>query len=315
MKLHERFSTLSPIYSGGLTNHLPMMITALRLLDVEEEVIELISKEYVEKKNIVDLSNSGIENDPFNDEYIRLTNYFLQEMKHHGVEEIMYNTLSSSSYSLHSGLFHGIIRIAYAYMENNELLIAQGLAYFDLIKSELKLEGKVSENLQKDFENLVSIRKKDIEIRKTRTMDKVQIVLENDDVLNNLFYPKDILKYKEGALELFVEYFNKTKDFYILHVITGYHALHVLTQFFENQESTFNNFFMQSLVIMLLNPHDSYIARKVEQYSFYELYKEVPNLKDAHDIKLFLSLSYFYERYDMESLKEAANLIISKTKS
>ena len=52
MKLHERFSTLSPIYSGELTNHMPMLITALRLLSVEDSEIEVIAEDYLEHKNM-----------------------------------------------------------------------------------------------------------------------------------------------------------------------------------------------------------------------------------------------------------------------
>lgn len=309
MKLHERYSTLSPIYSGGLTNHLPMMITALRLLDVEENRIEMISKEYVENKNIVDLSNTLIENDPFSDEYIRLTNYYLQEFKHHGIEQTMHLVLNGNRYSLHSGLFHGMIRIAYAYLENDELLIAQGLAYFDMIKQELKLQGNISTDIFKDFKKLVAIRKAEVRITKDGTTNKLNTLLECEAVTSHLFYSEDAVKYKDQALQLFVEYFNKTKDFYILHAITGYHALHILSQFFDNEEEVFQNFFMQGLLIMLIHPHDSYLEPVEEKYGFVHLAQQVPNLRDAHDIKLFYSLAYFYERYDVEGIKNAINLV------
>lgn len=311
MKLQERFSALSPIYSGGLTNHLPMMITALRLLDVEEQEIERISENYVNQKNIVDLSNSGIENDAFNDEYIRLTNFYMNEISHKSVESILQKTLNELQFSLHSGLFHGMIRVAYGYLEGEDLLVAQGLAYFSLIADELCLEGEVVEDLNSSFEQLLDFRK-GLKLKDNGTMNKMSALLGNTDIVNSLFIPVDILNHKEKALELFVDYYNKTKDFYILHVITGFHALHVLSQFFNEEEQVYNNFFRQALVVLLMNPHDQYKDVTIELESFPALTKRIPTLTDAHDIKLFFSLAYFYERYQMDSLLLAANLIFKQ---
>lgn len=309
MKLQERFSTLSPIYSGGLTNHLPMVITALRLLGVEDEVVEEIAEKYVGDKSIVDLSNSGIENDAFNDEYVRLSNFFLGEIQDKSVEVVLKSTLSENQYSLQSGLFHGLIRIAYAYLENNDLLIAQGLAYFELIKEELRLKGKAAEDVKSSFKTLIEARQ-GLNLDEMYTMQKINALLEKEEIADNLFYFNDFIKHKEQAVSFFVDYYNKTKDFYILHVITGYHALHVLSQFFTNEEEVFQNFFMQSLVVMLINTHDNYLE-PTETANFKELNKKTPELTDAHDIKLFFSLCYFYERYEIEELKIAARLIFT----
>jgi hypothetical protein len=310
MKLHERFSTLSPIYSGGLTNHLPMVITALRLLDVDEAAIEKFSEEYVSSKNIVDLTSSGIENDPFNDEYVILTNTFMNEINQKSVEKVVATVLNENKYSLHSGLFHGIIRLAYAYLEGNDLLIAQALAYFVMIAQDLKLNGTPTESVQDSFEDLVEIRKR-INIDVMGTTNKMTILLDNQDVIEKLFYPYNILKDKEAALRFFIDYYNKSQDFYMLHVITGYHALHILDQFLEEKEEAYNNFFMQAIIVMLIHPHTEYTNPKVELESFASLTKKVPQLTDSHDVKLFFTLAYFYERYQMDDLLISANLIFN----
>ena len=309
MKLHERFSTLSPIYSGELTNHMPMLITALRLLSVEDSEIEVIAEDYLEHKNIVDLSNSGIENDAFNDEYIRLTNYFLGEINQSNVEAVLKTMLNKNRFSLNSGLFHGLIRIAYGYMENNDLLIAQGLAYFELIKQEMILNGKPVEDIYKAFESLVEVRKK-MDINDKSFGEKMEAIQKDGIIQESLFYPVNLIKHKEQAVKFFVQYFNLTEDFFILHVITGYHALHILSQFFDNEEEVFENFFMQASIVMLGNAHNNY-EEYTEKGNFVELNKKTPTLRDAHDIKLFLSLCYFYERYEIEELKIAANLIFT----
>ena len=312
MKLHQRFSTLSPIYDGGLTNHLPMMITALKLLDVEEQDIELIAEEYVGSKNLLDLSHSGIENDIYNDEYIRLTNFFLNEMKRIGISDTVSEVLNANSYALHSALFHGIIRLAYALLEYDELLIAQSLAYFELSKEDMKMEGTRKEDITEAFRELTEIRKNEIELSTYSSMSRFSEVMDNANIVDNMFYPYDILHNKDKVLKLFVDYYNKTHNFYILHVITGYHALHILSQYFENEEEAYNNYFMQAVVFMLLSDHQEYFT-STNQNEFSYLSNKVPYLRDAHDIKFFFSLSYFYELYEVEELKIAAQSIFNKT--
>jgi hypothetical protein len=310
MKLNERFSSLSPIYDGGLTNHLPMMITALKLLDVNEEDIELIATEYYESKNLLDLSDTLIENDPYNTEYIRLTNYFLSEINQSTMDDTIHTFLNENEFSLHSGLYHGLIRLAYAYLESNDLLVAQALAYFTLIKSSLILKGTPSKDINTSFEELVEIRRENVTFEKQYTMEKLEELISNKSIIDNLFFPKDFLNNKHKALELFVDFYNKTQDFYILHVITGYHALHILSQHFDHQEKVFDNFFMQSVLFMLFNEHKEYTT-VLDQNEFPYFVKHVPMLRDAHDIKLFYSLSYFYERYEYEPLKKSAQKLFN----
>jgi len=62
---------------------------------------------------------------------------------------------------------------------------------------------------------------------------------------------------------------------------------------------------------MLINPHNQYTKNKIEMESFVSLTKKVPQLKDSHDIKLFYTLVYFYERYEMDDLLISGNLIFN----
>ena len=68
---------------------------------------------------------------------------------------------------------------------------------------------------------------------------------------------------------------------------------------------------MQSLIFMIFNDKDDNPSTE-KLIEFYELYKLVPKLNDAHDIKLFYTLCYFYENYDLDKLKLAGLRIMKK---
>lgn len=307
MSVHDIYSSLSPIYRGGLTNHLPMMITALTYLDVEEETIKQIAKEYVEEKGIFDL-NEDIVKTAFDEEYVKITNFYLHEIQSSSIENIIHIFLNKHRYSLHSGLFHGLIRLAYAYMEESELLVAQALSYFEMILQDSKLvgEGVKKDQLGVRMETLIEHRRQGVFFAQKGSMNKYQTLQKEEFIREHLFFPIDILKSKTEILELFLEMYNKTNDFYILHVLTGYHALHILSQFFIEEVSVWRNFFMQALIIILFTDHDEYVENDLKG-EFFELVKGVKDLRDAHDIKLFFSLVYFYDKYNLDELKISAS--------
>jgi hypothetical protein len=315
MKILERYSTLSPIYQGGLTNHLSMMVTALRLLDVDEETVDLIAEQYTKEKGIFDLSDNTLPKNDFTDKYISLSNHYLDLINKSNPERVIQVFMYDHSNSISSGLFHGIIRLSYAYISNDYLQIAQALSYFDLISGERTLIGEqvqVSE-LKNRFKSLVEYRKMGMKFANPETYLKFNALYDEDFIRNNLFYPENILKNKSKILDFFIDEYNKTEDFYILHVITGFHALHILEQFIHNLEQTYNNFFMESLIFMLINDHINY--KKVgSQMEFYDLVKKVHMLRDAHDIKFFYTLAFFNEKYDNDKLKFAATNIFKRNK-
>lgn len=302
MKLQDRYSSLSPIYNEYLTNHLPMMITALRELGVDDRDIEYISEQYIEERNILDLHNEMLISE-FEKEYIRLSNFFLKQIDESSVDDVIRDVLNKNISSLHSALNHGIIRLSYAYVDGSPLLIAQALAYFDLVKNENHFRGDSVdiEQIDEMFQTLVNDRKELITLETNNTSSKYQTLYTQ--FKDSLFVPREILKYKSQILQFFLEYYNKTKDFYMLHVITGYHAMHVLAEFFDNQHEAYEQYFYNALLFMLFNDHNRYVIPN-DEGDFDVNLKEVRFFTDAHEIKLFHSLYYFYQLYGLDDLKK-----------
>jgi hypothetical protein len=62
----------------------------------------------------------------------------------------------------------------------------------------------------------------------------------------------------------------------------------------------------------MLQHQEELLSIEHTQNEFYNMVKNVALLDDPHDIKLFYSLAYFYERYEIEDLKKAAHYIFTQ---
>lgn len=313
MNLLNRFSSLSPVYQSGLTNHLPMMITALKEMNVFNLDIQTISEAYVESKGISDLHNSLSIKSEFEQKYISSTNTYINMINKNGVELIVGVFLSEFKYSLASGLFHGLIRLYYSLLTEDELQIAQALAFFHLMINDIKLQGEYSESIT-PFDKLLKYRMNEkIAFRNSSSMEKFDSLLDNLFIKENIFKLKDISSKEAELVELFTGEYLKTRDFYILHIITGFQALHSLKSYFINYDDVLNNFFLQAQIFMLLNDRSiEYVEYPVQEID--EIISEVAFMKDAHDIKLFYSCYQLSKEFNSDNLKKIAAHIVAKQK-
>lgn len=310
MKILEQYSALSPIYQNGLTNHLPMMVVALRLLDVSEEDVATIVEQYVDERGIFVIGDKNTPYSKFDEDYVIKTNHYLDLINKTNIDEQVKEFLSTRQKAIGSGLFHGLLRLSYAYMTYLPLQVAQALAYFDLIAGDLFVIGEEVEvdDIGKRFTSLAEYRSKAVSFSKSSTTFKVNKLLKEDFIRGNLFYPKDIYRHKGKVLDFLATEYLKSNDFYMLHAITGFQALQVLEQFFDKKDEVYQQFFMNAILYMLIYNHKRYKTFEMEM-DFFDLYKKTQLLRDAHDIKLFFSLSFLYERYENDKLKKLATRI------
>lgn len=310
MNLLKRFSTLSPIYQGELTNHLPMLIIALESLGVANSSIKTIAEEYVTDKSISDLHSqlTALPITPFEKKYISLTNTFLNVINDSGLEVTLTNFFKQNQFSLASGLFHGLIRLYYAILSENDLQIAQALSYFFIISSEEILTGHV-ENNTNTFKELIKKRTDmSIKFESQGSMDKFQTLLEIPFIKEGIFTLPVSESKEEEILSLFVSEYLSTRDFYTLHVITGFHALHSLKDYFEDYNSVLDNFFLQAQVFMLINNHKDLFVFEGELRLF-ESTLEIAQLEDAHNIKLLHTCVELYDIFKIDDIKKIITTI------
>lgn len=307
MRLLERFEALSPTYSNGLTNHLPMMIIALQKLGIDEGDIEFISEEYVGSKHIPDLTDKYYPKSKQEEEYITLTNLYITKINKLGKDEVVKWYLNKAKFALVSGLFHGLIRLSYALMTDSDLLVAQAMAYFDVIYFECDLPYSIKEDERKELDKLVKHRVKTItNFESKSTMKRLEELINNDYIKDNLYSIRG--NAEERMLELFLNQYLKTKDFYMLHIITGFHALISLKEYFTNFEEVLDNFFVHGLLFTLIHDY------KQEEYDYVPselkvFENRIPDLRDAHEIKLLFSVLELYKLYHIDDLKKVITSI------
>jgi len=313
-KLYEKYEALSPIYQGGLTNHLPMMFTALVESGVSTAKIEEILDKYKSDKDLYELTDVTYPTSDFEQAYINQTGYYLGRIHEVGVDITVGVFMNDMTHALSSGLYHGLIRLAYGLKSKHDVLIAQALAYFECLKSEEEEQGQVvSFN---EFEmvctNLDKIRSlMDAEFSAPGTYNKIEVIKQRKELMDKIVVVKDIQFHQKELLELFARRYKHTQDFYTLHILTGFDALLEIEEFIPQFSVVLNRFLYSAQIIMLLenglNPIDKEHTR-----GFDEILSEIDQLHDEHEIKLVYSLSTLYRRFNVVECLEIANHIMDK---
>lgn len=312
MNLYEKFEVYSPIYKGGLTNHLPMVITALINLEVNDENILNFAENYIDHTGIYELTDPTVPKTEFEQEYINKTNHYQYLINKKGVDVVLGEFLSKHAINAASGLFHGIIRLAYAVTSKNELYISQALSYYELISQKTQTKGNpVPANTLQDAFDILRVTRSslDHEFKSNRTMEKFAEIRDQEGIKGRLSYPTNAQFALNEMLDLFAKEYLRTSDFYILHVITGFEALLQLEEFIVNFNDVLVQFYLDSQLMMLLTNSVNEIELVENPSDFESLKYRITELTDAHDIKLFFSLYNLNKRFDNSLLIHIANKI------
>lgn len=308
MTFIEKYQSLSPTCHNWNTNHLPMVITALKQLGASDSVIEATAAQYVKEQPTPDLANKFYVQNDFEEQYINKTNMYNIQINEIGRDATIKEFFTFAQFSLASGLFHGLIRLYYAIIEDNDLLIAQALAYFELISSENLFQGTLKEDTSA-FTELESFRKATpFTFKSNASMDKFKELGDVKQVRELLFTLRDISNKEDQILDLFLSQYIKTNDFYILHVVTGFHALASLKGYFASYEVVLEQFFLGTQVFMLFNDYQKLIDIP-ELSDLNELKNRVSELHDAHDIKLLFTIIDLFNQYKNEKLMQVGTMI------
>lgn len=312
MNLYTRYEALSPIYQGGLTNHLPMMIVILEKWNVDKNDITSLLDKYYKDKGIYNLANTTLPITEFEERYIHLTSYYLHEFRIENVTEVVTTFLSKHKDCLPSSLFHGMIRLYYSLETDFELQIAQALAHFDLVASDYKIDGKVVDKRQipyyidKAREDYIKL---GITLKGESTSEKYLELASNESVRKLIVTTNVEIEDKDFILDLLLTRYLETNNFYILHLITGFHALLRLEKYNYNFHYMMKQFLMSIQIFLLLNPNEK-IINHPKLLSKEELFEQRFYLTDAHDIKLFNSVLDLMNDFSNEKLLVIANRVL-----
>lgn len=310
-------------YMRGLVNHLPMAQLALFKLSESPERVKEYTEAYVERAKI----------DPINEEYPKIDSIeecvgnrelyeaclvlIEKELEEKDPKEFTSYLLNTYSLGMSSGLFHTIIRVAYAiegYEMNKELKeeLARALAYYITAYREGKLlTRKVNYvDLQNQMDRLINLpHLKEIRQSNQSLGQKLNTFYNDEEYLREGFLIKGSEEEKiQSLLGILLQMYLNTLDIVILHCITGLHALIVLRDYFEDFENALD-IFTSFAITHALTLKDLGVGngrKRLVDFSWANLISMGIESPDVHTLKFTYSCSELSKRYDMVDLKRAA---------
>jgi hypothetical protein len=215
--LHEDRARNAATYRGGLSNHLPMCLTALSKLGAPAERLRAYAQMYQARLEPAVPSS-------------RMSAYAAELARPNGVDTALREHLHALSPGLAGAAFHGVIRVAYGVIASDRDAIASALAYTE--ESTLLLPVAEAGSCTEIGELADRLRAARIERPSHKRISDQLLAVAADrrflDVVRDLAVDQSTLGQvsAQGARWYFA-----ADDFASLHVLTGAHALRVLRPF------------------------------------------------------------------------------------
>ncbi|MBU5313327.1 questin oxidase family protein [Tissierella carlieri] len=327
--INEYGKEFSP-YMRGLVNHLPMAQLALYQMTKDFEKVKSYTESYVKIVNIDLIKKEYPQCNSFEEclgkreLYESCLELVKKEIQKKNINEVIRYVLNTYSLGMSSGLFHALIRVAYAVegLKIEEDLVdevARSLAYYittyreaDLFKR--KISGlKIIEEMDGIMNN--SHIRELLESKNTMGR-KIRALYDDEEYLKLGFVidGKEEEKVK-ALLHILLPSFIKSGSIVILHCITGLHALIVLKEYYDNFENVLD-ILTTCIITHLLTQDDlSFISKKdrIIDFSWNNIISMGRESTDVHTLKLTYSCSQLSKLYDMIELKKAAKKRILMT--
>jgi len=126
-----------PESNNGLTNHIPMVISALKALQASEKHINDYRTVNAGKMAVVTESEAFINSDSElktwlgkKQNFIGVVNYITKQLEHSGKEALLNRYLPILAEGISAGAMHPVIRLGHAVQDDNSDEIVQALSYW-----------------------------------------------------------------------------------------------------------------------------------------------------------------------------------------
>ena len=312
-------------YMGNFVNHLPMGQLALYFMTNDLKRIADYSQYYVNRSGIdpiknVDVVVKSIDDCLGNrDLYGPLLDYLDLNINEENVDEYIDYILNTYPLGMSSGLFHTLIRLAYAveaYEEDKSFLheVNRAISYYITGYKEAALFTRVinPDHIIEEFQALRNNEKIEGLLDQHDSMGtKIKALYNNNEYMEKGFLLQGDQGQKINAiLDLILPSFTNSKgkgDILVLHCITGLHALIVLKDYFSDFDQALD--IITTCIISHLMTLDyidlSHIDMRPKD-TFDMLISKGMESTDVHTIKLTYTTNEIYRIYNRDDLKAAA---------
>lgn len=310
-------------YIGGLVNHLPMGQLAMYKITDDLDKVKSFTDSFLERSNInqvqtdypyIETIDEALGNRSLYEACLDLVR---KETKDAQIDKYAKRMLNKYVLGLSSGLFHTIIRMAYA-IEGAALdplldsEIQRALAYYVTAYRESKIFSRKipGSMIKKEMNKLVN----DEYIRSLManhdTLGKKIRALygENDFLEKGFIIDGDEDEKIKALLDMLVPAYYFSGNIVTLHCITGLHAVIELKDYFDDYSSTLD-ILTTSIITHLLTISYYNYNREIDDYS-HSSWKAIISVgseqTDVHAVKLCYTSNKLYKLYEMKGLKDIA---------
>lgn len=251
-------------YKGILANHLPMALFALADLGASGERLQ----EYYEfhtailepkppAKEIININNwkEHLGRHRLHAEYVQ---FFKEQYDELGQTRFLIHYLPTLMEAPGSGAFHGLIRTSYGIDFEEPSEVIEGMAYWAV--SYLPVRYHRTEGPSSLWSALHLLREAFHDPGMPKNPSGKNIIermekIASEPNLSHYVYSLNITSNTVGELAAaMVEFYAATKNFTILHAVTGTHALRILYPFLSDHESAVRSHWASILVAALTIP-------------------------------------------------------------
>lgn len=317
-------------YQGNLVNHLPMGQLAYYKLTGDLIGTEEFSDKYMKRASMDPIKENIQKTDDIwkcvenRDGYEACLELVKEELTLDNWEEYTFKILDKLKFGMSSGLFHTLIRTAYAVegMKEDEDYIHElrrAIAYYITAYKgagafEVSLEG---DRIIHEMENLLNNPNIKRLLQDEETMGmKLKALYTNPMYIKLGFIidgePEEKI---DALLNLLIPAYRDTDSIVVLHCITGLHALVVLKEFFEDFSYALD--IMTTCIISHLLTVEELSVSEEEIQPVEESWEKILNLasksSDVHTIKLAYTASEMDRMFNKPDLRAIAKRRVDKT--
>ncbi len=322
--LLDRAQSFAPEYAGRLSSHLPMALVALHALGANDEQL---GRGFVNASRKLEPASPATE--PCVDwvalrgqpaAFAAIRAHFIRELSTHGIDIVLRAALPLLIDGVGGNAFHGLLRLAAAKVAEHDAEIASGLAHWAC--SHMPIAGSASS----ESSDVLTYRATHLELRTwLAEMTSTPVNCKSHDgMISNrmLAYGKNAafqttaprLQVHQGTLRelasLALEHYLRSRNFTVLHLITGTHAMRLLLPYFDAPELAVHHYaiaFAAGVAASGINADAA--ALPVALKSWQALREIAYNDDDEHVIKLIYACREEFLATGDERYQWAASLV------
>jgi hypothetical protein len=313
-ELLEASSQYHVQYGDRLANHLPMVLIALDKMGASRAQLRHAferSIPHLERPHLPPPDPTVTIEECRNREelYPSALRYYELQIKEHGIEECLRRELPPLLPAIATAAFHPLIRTAYGIDANHQQEIATGLAYWNLEYHTLPASEERIALPAAEIPPRLAAQYPLIALAPGNIADHMFSVTQQHGWMEALIQPEQLGL--EDITRVAIDAYRGTRDFTLLHGVTGCHALRLILPYCPESESALR-YFWAGLVVAYLSTGPKQILQNKNGANLLDwktINKRACTSDDDHVLKLVYSCWQEFECYrNMEYQHVAARL-------